>query len=100
MRRNLRQSSDLKAEEMWFRDMEQDRLMRVMLLDALEVKLVNDLDSDEETDVKSFEWDVASFDQDFIVLKIKFENPEDIGSFSSKDYITVTFWGIDFFKSY
>lgn len=74
--------------------------MRVMLLDALEVKLVNNLDTDEDTDVKNFEWDVVSFDQDFIVLKIKFDNPENIGSFSSKDYITVTFWGIDFFKSY
>ena len=36
--------------------------MRVMLLDALEVKLVNNLDTDEDTDVKNFEWDVVSFD--------------------------------------
>ena len=37
-----------------------------MLLDALEVKMVKDVESAEESILQSFEWDVTDFDQDFI----------------------------------
>jgi len=43
---------------------------------------------------------VIDFNRDFIWLQIHFENPEEIGAFLSKDYITVKFWGVEFFKSY
>ena len=49
---------------------------------------------------KNFVWDVIEFDKDFIRLQINFENPSDIDTLDSKDYITVTFWGIEFFKSF
>ena len=71
-----------------------------MLLDALEVKMVKDAETGETSDLKSFEWDVIGFDENFIWLQIDFENPDNVGKFSSNDYITVTFWGIDFFKSF
>ena len=64
--------------------------------------MVKDQDDDEHSsDVINFTWDVVGFDKDFIWLKIRFENPEDLGaSFSSQDFITVTFWGVEFFKSF
>ena len=33
-------------------------------------------------------------------MKVKFKNPENVGSFYSEDYISVRFWGVDFFKSF
>lgn len=71
-----------------------------MLLDALEVKMIKDTETGEASELTSFEWDVIDFDENFIWLQIDFENPDNVGTFSSKDYITVTFWGVDFFKSF
>ena len=70
-----------------------------MILDALEVKLVRDKDSDEPADVEEFSWDVISYSQNFIDLQINFVNPNDENIFDEKDYLAITFWGIDFFKS-
>ena len=56
--------------------------------------------SEENKDLKNFRWEVIDFNRDFIWLQIYFENPEEIGAFFSKDYITVEFWGVEFFKSY
>jgi len=72
----------------------------MLLLDALEVKMVQDSDTDLISDnVEHFEWTVIDFDKDHIWLQINFNSPDNIGSFKSKDYITVTFWGVEFFKS-
>ena len=72
----------------------------MLLLDALEVKIVQDSDTDQIADnVEHFEWTVIDFDKDNIWLQINFNSPDNIGSFKSKDYITVTFWGVEFFKS-
>ena len=64
--------------------MEADRMIRMMLLEALEVKLLKDPESDPDdnfVEAEKFQWDVISYDRDFIRLKIRFENPENIGSF-------------------
>ena len=68
----------------------------MLLLDALEVKIVKDYsDTAQISDnVEHFQWTVIGFDKDHIWLQINFENPENIGSFQSKDYIIVTFWGV------
>ena len=42
---------------------------------------------------------MVGFEEDYIYLQINFTNPEQV-SFQSQDYITVTFWGVEFFKSY
>lgn len=52
------------------KDLEKERLLRVLIVDALEVQVVkgfDDTDDDEEMAI-GFEWDLKSFDQDFVVL--------------------------------
>lgn len=70
------------------------------LLQALQVRMKVEQDSELDSQVKNFEWDVEGYSEDFIWLQIKFENPQEIGAFDSKDFIEVTFWGTEFFKSY
>ena len=75
--------------------------MRMLLLDALELHMTQDSDSDRKFDeVEDFAWDIIDFDRNYIRLQITFRNPENIGTFESIDYITVTFWGFEFFKSF
>lgn len=69
----------------------------MLLLDALQVRMEKENFDEESDNVVNFEWDVIDFDEDFTKLQIKFENPEHIDSFYSEDYITVTFWGVEFF---
>ena len=59
-----------------------------------------DSDIAEPSEINDFSWDVLEYTKDFIKLKIDFKNPEDLGAFASKDFITVTFWGVEFFKDY
>ena len=75
-------------------------MIRVMLLDSLEVKMNRDTDSDDLTKVEKFEWDVIDYQENYIWLQVSFKNPDNVGSFYSQDYLSVTFWGIEFFKSF
>ena len=53
-----------------------------MLLDALEVSILKDPESDrDEKFNQNFDWDVLNFTDKFLKLKIDFESPEEIGSF-------------------
>lgn len=70
-----------------------------MLLDALQVQLKKDLDTDEIVKTQEFEWDVIDFNADFLWLQFKFAHPEELSSFVSQDFISVTFWDINLFKS-
>lgn len=73
----------------------------MLLLDALQVQIEKDSDAEELSDtVDNFTWDVIDFSKDFINLQISFENPENLDAFQSKDFITVTFWGVELFKSF
>lgn len=73
----------------------------MLLLDALQVQIENDTETGELSNtVTDFTWEVIDFNEDFIWLQIDFENPENLDTFSSKDFISVTFWGVGFFKSY
>ena len=71
----------------------------MILLDALEIKIEQDPDVEDRQGVDKFNWDVLNFDKDFIELQINFENPNEIGVVSSKDYISITFWGVNLFTS-
>lgn len=42
----------------------------MILLDALQVELREDPDSEKLADVLDFNWDVLSFDENFIILDI------------------------------
>ena len=59
-----------------------------------------DKDSEVGSKVENFEWDIQGYSEDYIWLQVKFENPNDIGALDSEDFIEVTFWGIEFFKSF
>ena len=74
-------------------------MMRIMILEAMQVELIQDSDSDALAQAQDFAWNVIDFDKNFIHLDIKFTDPLNI-SFESKDYITVTFWDVELFKSY
>lgn len=61
--------------------------------------MVSDVDSEELADFKTFTWDVVTFEDQELVIQIYFENPDNVGNFQSEDFILVTFYGVDFFKS-
>ena len=94
-----RQLANQIKEVVWFNDLEEDRMMRIMILEAMQVELIQDSDSDALAQAQEFAWNVINFDKNFIILDIKFTDPLNI-SFESKDYITVTFWDVELFKSY
>jgi len=96
---NRRQLANQMKELVWFNDLEEDRMMRIMILEAMQVELIQDSDSDALAQAQDFAWNVIDFDKNFIHLDIKFTDPLNI-SFESKDYITVTFWDVELFKSY
>ena len=54
------------GKEIWFEDMERDRMIRVMLLDSLEVKMKRESDSDILSDIEEFKWDIIDYQKDFI----------------------------------
>ena len=56
-------------------------IRRMIILDALEVKMISDQDSEELTILKEFSWDVVDFFDDKILIQIHFENPGDLGQF-------------------
>ena len=74
----------------------------MMLLNALEIVILKDPENDEGKEIRydhNFDWDVIDFSDTFLKIKINFENPEELGTLHSKDYISVTFWASQFFKS-
>ena len=94
-----RQLANQMKEVVWFNDLEEDRMMRIMILEAMQVELIQDSDSDALAQAQDFAWNVIDFDKNFIILDIKFADPSNI-SFESKEYIKVTFWDVELFKSY
>ena len=70
------------------------------LVDALEVLITKDEgEEDEERREIEFSWHVIGYTDDFIYLKIDYENPWDISDSPGLDTLSVTFWGTNFFKS-
>lgn len=68
----------------------------MQLIDALEVLITPESESAKTVD---FTWDLLGFNKDFIWLKLKFANPWDISDDTQYDTLTVTFWGVEYFKS-
>lgn len=73
----------------------------MLLLDALQVRMEKDEESGDLSDtVVNLKWDIIDYNADLILLQINFENPSEIDTLDSKDFITVTFFGVEFFKSF
>ena len=77
-RNGVRKLAEQNQDEMFFRDIEEDQLLRMILLDALQVELREDPESEKLAEVLDFSWDVFGFDENFIILDIKFSNPQEI----------------------
>ena len=85
--------------QIWYEDTERNRLVRTALLDSLQLKMIKEIESRLPSEVVILDWDFVGYSEDFIFLKIKFENPDEIGAYDELDLIEVTFWGVEFFKS-
>ena len=72
----------------------------MQLIDALELLITSD-DPDEESSTNKivFKWDIKAYSSDYIWLQLEFENPWDISNDSQFDTLSVTFWGVEYFKS-
>ena len=67
-------------------------------LGAIEVDLVNHYQ--EKLDSIGFTWNVTDYTEEYLKLKIEFEDAESISSdFEFNDQIVVTFWDTKYFKS-
>ena len=71
----------------WMEDSDRSEMVRMMLFDALSVRMIRDLDSEEVSDAIDFKWDILNYSKNFITLQVDYGNPEDVGNFASKDYI-------------
>ena len=68
---------DERLQFQWFiKDGEVERL-RLALIDALEVRILRE-DPDNGLDPIAFTWDIISFDERLLKLKLKIENAEAI----------------------
>ena len=89
----------LKHDEVWLKDSDSNEIVRMAIMNALEVNLIIDLETERPSNVSNFTWDLIYFNAEFLQLQIKFDDPEEIGAFASEDYLSVTFWGVEFFKN-
>ena len=87
-------------ETTWFEDMRRKEWIRMIILDALEINIYREIDGDQIDLDERFDWDIIQYTSKVLVLQLSIENPEKVGSsLAFKDFISVTFWGVDFFKS-
>ena len=69
----------------------------MQLIEALELLITPD---NEEAKKVEFTWDLIDYERDYIWLQLTFLNPWDISDSAQFDTLSVTFWGVDYFKSY
>ena len=95
---------DIAFTEAFYSD-NTDRDIRLIILDALDVRIENASDDDDFTDdsvrydALNFQWDLIDYDKEYLWLQTSFDNPENFGSFRSEAYIVVSFYGVDLFKN-
>ena len=72
----------------------------MVILDAIEVKLEREVEGEVKEIKRIVDWEIADYTLDSIYLKFNFENPEELGSqLDIKDYLSINFWGLDYFVS-
>ena len=70
---------------------------KLILLDALEL-VVTLYDPDGSLELQ-FSWDIEEFTEDYIWIKVNFQNPTKVSEGLELDTLSITFWGVDYFKS-
>ena len=73
--RRLEEQLIESGQETWFEDIERNRMIRVMILEALEIKMKRETDSEMLSVSEEFKWDVIDYKEDFMSLQVEFENP-------------------------
>lgn len=71
---------------------------RMQLIDALELRITPD--DTEKFQRVQFTWDILAYSQDYIWLQLIIENPWQISDDARFDTLSVTFWGVEYFKSF
>ena len=76
---------------------EAKKLQRMQLLEALELIITPE---DEERAVQlDFTWVVIDYNEDTVKLRLEFQNPAEVSQDMAFDTLSVTFWGVDFFRN-
>lgn len=72
----------------------------MVILDALEVKILREIDDEISVLNIEFDWDVSYYTSELIYLQLIIKKPQELSPFFNiNDYISVTFWGNDYFVS-
>ena len=99
--RELRSYEDFKPlfndqNMVYLVEQETKSLQRMQLLEALELIITPE---DEERAVQlDFTWVVIDYNEDTVKLRLEFKNPAEVSQDMTFDTLSVTFWGVDFFK--
>ena len=101
--RDYYQNLELKPNQpeiVYFAETDKSFYEKMKLIDALELLITpaNSLDESEMKKVE-FTWEIKAFSQDYIWIQLEFVNPWDIANDSQFDTLSVTFWGVEYFKS-
>ena len=83
----------------YFFDTDESNYEKMKLIDALEL-LITPNDPNESTESIKYTWDITAYSKDYIWIQLDFINPWEISNDSQFDTLSVTFWGVDYFKSY
>ena len=83
----------------YFANSEESLYEKMKLIDALEL-LITPEDKEEKTKKIEFTWDITAYTKDYIWIQLEFINPRDISNDSQYDTLSLTFWGVEYFKSY
>lgn len=71
------------------------------LFDSLEVTLItaSEASDDQESTKREIPWSLLTSNEDFLVIKLAFDDPNAMSHLEGEPELRVTFWGVDFFKS-
>ena len=83
----------------YFSDTDESVYEKMKLIDALELLITPD-DPSEHSESVHFTWDITAYSKDYIWIQLDFINPWEISTDSQFDTLSLTFWGVDYFKSY
>ena len=73
---------------------------KMQLINALELLITpDDIYNSEDVKKIKFTWDITAYSKNYIWMQLYFENPWDISNDSQFDTLSVTFWGVEYFKS-
>ena len=71
---------DYAREEAWFEDPRKKEWIKMIILDALEVKLIREIDGEVIELEKEFDWDIISYAPELLELQLNIKDPEELGS--------------------